>query len=43
MLLSILQQTYNLNIQGILEVITYIGLPVINVGFIVLFDKLTKE
>jgi len=43
MLLSILQQTYNMNIQGILEVITYIGLPVINVGFIVLFDKLTKE
>jgi hypothetical protein len=43
MLLSILQQTYNINIQGILEIITYIGLPAINIGFIVLFDKLTKE
>jgi archaellum biogenesis protein FlaJ (TadC family) len=43
MLLSILQQTYNMNIQGILEIITYIGLPAINIGFIVLFDKLTKE
>ena len=43
MLLSILQQTYNLNIQGILEIITYVGLPAINIGFIILFDKLTKE
>jgi pilus assembly protein TadC len=43
MLLSILQQTYNINIQGILEIITYIGLPIINIGFIILFDKLTKE
>ncbi|MFP3284352.1 MAG: hypothetical protein RXO65_02820, partial [Candidatus Nanopusillus acidilobi] len=43
MLLSILQQTYNINIQGILEIVTYIGLPAINIGFIILFDKLTKE
>jgi Archaeal flagella assembly protein J len=43
MLLSILQQTYNVNIQGILEIITYVGLPAINIGFIILFDKLTKE
>jgi pilus assembly protein TadC len=43
MLLSILQQTYNINIRGILEIITYVGLPIINVGFMIIFNKLTKE
>jgi pilus assembly protein TadC len=43
MLMSILQQTYNINIQGILEIITYIVLPLINLGFIFVFNNLSKE
>ncbi|MGC9132825.1 MAG: type II secretion system F family protein [Nanopusillaceae archaeon] len=43
MLMSILQQTYNVNIQGILEIVTYVVLPLINLGFIFVFNNLSKE
>ncbi|BFI73298.1 hypothetical protein YN1_2850 [Nanoarchaeota archaeon] len=43
MLMSVLQQTYNVNIEGILEIITYVLLPLINTGFIVAFNNMSKE
>ncbi|BBL45875.1 archaeal flagellar protein FlaJ [Nanobdella aerobiophila] len=43
MLMSIIQQTYNTNISGLLDLMVYVGLPLINIGFIVAFSKISSE
>ncbi|MGC9079594.1 MAG: type II secretion system F family protein, partial [Nanopusillaceae archaeon] len=43
MLMAILQQAYNINIQQILTILVYVGIPIINMGFLLVFDRLSKE